>query len=147
VRYDLVGGIAIANAVMLSPIKLLWSLVPGKYMLVLFMYRKSARLRQRYIKYLEETNDARSALNYMKSNSSHSVIITIYTNTISFVQGTYTYIPETNRVPKEYNIAAILMLHFMAPIPLVSALALMYFYFSIFRSMCAVPIWQFSVVP
>jgi hypothetical protein len=55
------------------------------------------------------------------------------------MQGIYTYIPETNHVPKEYNIAAILSLPYMVPISLVPALALMYFYISTFRSMCAVP--------
>jgi hypothetical protein len=55
------------------------------------------------------------------------------------MQGIYTYIPETNDVPKEYNVAAILSLLFMAPVSLVPALALMYFYISTFRSMCAVP--------
>jgi hypothetical protein len=51
----------------------------------------------------------------------------------------YTYIPETNNVPKKYNVAAILSLLFMAPISLATALALMYFYISTFRIMCAVP--------
>jgi hypothetical protein len=55
------------------------------------------------------------------------------------MQGIYTYIPETNNVPKEYNAAAILSLLFMVPISLVPALTLMYFYISTFRSMCAVP--------
>jgi hypothetical protein len=55
------------------------------------------------------------------------------------MQGIYTYIPETNDVPTEYNVAAILSLLFMAPISLVPALTLMYFYISTFRSMCAVP--------
>jgi hypothetical protein len=32
------------------------------------------------------------------------------------MQGIYTYIPETNNVPKEYNVAAILSLLFMVPI-------------------------------
>jgi hypothetical protein len=32
------------------------------------------------------------------------------------MQGFYTYIPETNNVPKEYNVAAILSLLFMVPI-------------------------------
>jgi hypothetical protein len=32
------------------------------------------------------------------------------------MQGIYTYIPETNPVPKEYNVAAILSLLFMVPI-------------------------------
>jgi hypothetical protein len=43
------------------------------------------------------------------------------------MQGIYTYIPETNHVPKQYNVAAILSLLFMVPISLASALALMYF--------------------
>ena len=55
------------------------------------------------------------------------------------MQGIYTYIPETNRVPREYSVAAILSLLFMVPISLVPALALLYFYFSTSRSMCAVP--------
>jgi hypothetical protein len=54
--------------------------------------------------------------------------ITIIITIISFMQGIYTYIPGTNNVPKEYNIAVILSLLFMAPISLVPALTLMYFY-------------------
>ena len=50
-----------------------------------------------------------------------------------------TYIPETNYVPREYSVAAILLLLFMVLISLVSALNLLYFYISTFRSMCAVP--------
>jgi hypothetical protein len=60
-------------------------------------------------------------------------------DTISFMQGIYTNIPETNHVPKKYNVAAILSLLFMVPISLVPALALVYFYISTFRCMCAVP--------
>jgi hypothetical protein len=54
------------------------------------------------------------------------------------MQGIYTYISETNHVPKQYNVAAILSLLFMVPISLAPALVLMYFYISTFRSMCAV---------
>jgi hypothetical protein len=43
------------------------------------------------------------------------------------MQGIYTYIPKTNNVPKEYNVAAILSLLFMVPISLVPVLTLMYF--------------------
>jgi hypothetical protein len=45
------------------------------------------------------------------------VIIIISKDTISFMQGIYTYIPETNNVPMEYlyNVAAILSLLFMVP--------------------------------
>jgi hypothetical protein len=55
------------------------------------------------------------------------------------MQGIYTYIPETNHVLREYTVAAILLLLFMVPISPVPALALLYFYVSTFRSMCAVP--------
>ena len=66
------------------------------------------------------------------------IIITIII-IISFMQGIYTYIPETNYVPREYSVAAILLLIFMVFLPLVPVLNLLYFYISTFRSMCAVP--------
>ena len=62
---------------------------------------------------------------------------------ISFMQGIYTHIPETNYVPREYIVAAILLLLFMVLISLVSVLNLLYFYISTFRSMCAVPNMNF----
>jgi len=52
---------------------------------------------------------------------------------------TYVYIPETNYVPREYSVAAMLLLLFIVLISLVSVLNLLYFYISTFRSMCAVP--------
>ena len=55
------------------------------------------------------------------------------------MQGIYTYIPDTKYVPKEYSVAAVLLLLFMVLISLVSVLNLLYFYISTFRSMCAVP--------
>ena len=55
------------------------------------------------------------------------------------MQGIYTYIPETNHVPREYSVSVILSLLFMVPISLVPALTLLYFHVSTFRSMCAVP--------
>ena len=66
-------------------------------------------------------------------------IIIIIIIIIAFMQGIYTYIPETNYVPSEYSVAAILLLLFMVLISLVSVLNLLYFYISIFRSICAVP--------
>ena len=54
------------------------------------------------------------------------------------MQGIYTYIPETNHVPREYSVAAILLLIFMVLISLVSVLNLLYFYICTFRSTCAV---------
>ena len=55
------------------------------------------------------------------------------------MRGIYTYIPETNSVPREYSVAAILLLLFMVLISLVPVLNLLYLYISTFRSMCAVP--------
>jgi len=66
-------------------------------------------------------------------------IIIIIIIIISFMQGIYTYIPETNCVPREYSVVAILLLLFMVLISLVSVLNLLYFYISTFQSMCAVP--------
>ena len=55
------------------------------------------------------------------------IIITIFI-IISFIQGIYTYIPETNYVPMEHSVAAILLLLFVVLISLVSVLNLLYFY-------------------
>ena len=58
-----------------------------------------------------------------------------------FMQGIYTYIPETNYIPREYSVAAVLLLLFIVLISLVSVLNLLYFYISTFRStsLCVVP--------
>ena len=53
------------------------------------------------------------------------IVIFIIIIIISFMQGIYTYIPETNHVPREYSVSAILSLLFMVPISLVPALALL----------------------
>ena len=55
------------------------------------------------------------------------------------MQGIHTHIPQTNHVPRGYIVAAILFLLFMVPLFLVPALALLFFYVSTFRSMCALP--------
>ena len=55
------------------------------------------------------------------------------------MQGIFTYIPETNYVPREYSVLAILLFLFMLLISLVSVLNLLCFYISTFQSMCAVP--------
>ena len=67
------------------------------------------------------------------------IIIIVIIIIISFMQGIYTYIPETNYVPREYSVAAVLLLLFMVLISLVPVLNLLYFYISTFRNMCAVP--------
>jgi len=53
---------------------------------------------------------------------STTIIIIIF---ISFMQGIYTYIPETNYFPKEYSVAAILLLLFMVLMSLVSVFNLL----------------------
>ena len=67
------------------------------------------------------------------------IIIIIIIIIISFMQGIYTYIPETNHVPMEYSVATNLLLLFMVLVSLVPVLNLLHFYISTFRSMCAVP--------
>ena len=52
------------------------------------------------------------------------------------MQGIFTYIPETNYIPREYSVAAILLLLFVVFTSLVSVLNLLYFYISTFRSVC-----------
>jgi hypothetical protein len=47
------------------------------------------------------------------------------------MQGIYTYIPETNHIPREHRVAAILVLLFMVPISLVPALTPLYLYVNI----------------
>ena len=54
-----------------------------------------------------------------------SNIIIIIIIIVSFMQGIYTYIPETNDVPREYSVAAILLLLFMVLISLISVLNLL----------------------
>jgi len=67
------------------------------------------------------------------------IIIIIIIIGISFMQGIYTYIPETNHVPREHRVAAIPVLLFMVHILLVPVLTPLYLYVSTFRSMRAVP--------
>ena len=72
------------------------------------------------------------------------------------MQGIYTYIPETNYVPREYSVAAVLLLLFMVLISLVSVFNLLYFYitfriyciFILLSEVCAqCPTWLFSGIP
>jgi len=55
------------------------------------------------------------------------------------MQGIYTYIPETSCIPREYIVAAILLLLFTVLISLVSVLNVLYFYICTFQSTCTVP--------
>jgi hypothetical protein len=77
-----------------------------------------------------------------KRNFTCLIIIIIIV--ISFMQCIYTCISETNHVPREYSIAAVLLLQFMVPISLIPVLTLAYFYVSTFRIMCAVPVMAVS---
>jgi hypothetical protein len=66
------------------------------------------------------------------------VVVVIIIIIVSFMQGIHTRIPETNHVLRGYTVASILSLLFMVPLFLVPALALLFFYVTTFRSMCAV---------
>jgi len=72
---------------------------------------------------------ARSQSLYQLSHPAHIIIIIIII-IISFMQGICTYIPDTNYVPREYSVAAILLLLFMVLMSLVPVLNLLYFYIS-----------------
>jgi hypothetical protein len=92
---------------------------------------------------------------YMHNNQCHRVIAHLHLNvlllllllllllssssssSISFMQANY--IPETNYVPREHSVAAILLLLFMVLTSLVPVLNLLYFYICTLRSICAVP--------
>jgi len=64
------------------------------------------------------------------------------------MQGFYTYIPETNYVPREYSVAAIPLLLFVVLISLVLVLNLLYFFILVLSEVCVqCPIWLFSGVP
>ena len=62
------------------------------------------------------------------------------------MQGIYTYIPETNYVPREYSVAAILLLLFMVLISLVSVSNYCTFTFVLSEVCVQCPIWLFSGV-
>ena len=55
------------------------------------------------------------------------------------MQGIYTYIHETNHVPRKHRVATIPVLLFVVLTSLVPALTPLYLYVSTFRSMCTVP--------
>jgi hypothetical protein len=63
------------------------------------------------------------------------------------MQVIYTYIPETNNVPREYIVAAILLLLFMVPIISI-LIRWLYCAFTLALSEVCVqcPVWLFSVV-
>jgi hypothetical protein len=54
-----------------------------------------------------------------------TLIIIINIIIISFMRGIYTYVPETNYVPREYSVAAVLLLLFVVLMSLVSVLNLL----------------------
>jgi hypothetical protein len=57
---------------------------------------------------------------------------------ISFTQGIYNYIPETNHVPRVRNAVSVLWLQHMAHVMLLPTINVSYFGISIFRIMYAV---------
>ena len=62
------------------------------------------------------------------------------------MQGIYTHIPETNYVPTEYGVAAILLFLFMVLISLVSVLNYCIFALVLSKVCVQYPIWLFSAL-
>jgi len=65
------------------------------------------------------------------------------------MQGMYIYIPDTNRVPTVYSVAAVLYFQFVLHVMLFPMLNMFYFYINTFRTaLCgSCPVWLFSVDP
>ena len=87
----------------------------------------------------QDTDSSLSQIFIVHSHNHVIIIIIIIIIIISFMQGTYTHIPETDYVPREHGVAAILLFLFMVLVSLLAVLNLLYFYISTFRSMFAVP--------
>ena len=58
---------------------------------------------------------------------------------ITFMQASYSHVPETNHVSSVYNVAAILQLQYTVHVISCVMLNVSHFYVCTFRSMCAVP--------
>jgi len=65
------------------------------------------------------------------------------------MQDIYNYVPETNHDPTLYNVAAVLLLQYMAHIMLFPMLNVLYEYFtSVLPAVCVqCPVWLFCLVP
>ena len=61
------------------------------------------------------------------------------------MQGVYTHIPEKNYVPREYSVAAILLLLFMVLLSLFSVLNLLYFYLLLLLLLLLFTAFEFSL--
>ena len=104
-------------------------------MILAFHTSKYLNTKSKILRYASTTSCIPSSFHSCLLACDSIIIIII----ISFVQGIYTYIPETNCVHREYSVAAILLLLFMVLISLVPVLYMLYFYISTFQSVCAVP--------
>ena len=76
-----------------------------------------------------------------RSATGKIIIIIIIIIIISFMQGICTCIPETNYVPREYSVAAILLLLFMVLVSLVSHFTPFYGVFNLRRCDSAMQNW------
>jgi CBS domain containing-hemolysin-like protein len=78
---------------------------------------------------LEETGRELSlcvvGINYVRVLFTLIIVVVVVIIIVSFMQGIYTRIPETNHVPREYVVVAILSFLFMVLVSLVPALALL----------------------
>jgi hypothetical protein len=71
-------------------------------------------------------------LRYLKKGKIIIIIVVIIIIVISFMLGIDTYFPETNYVPREYSIVAVLFLILTVPISLVPYYYYYYYYYYAF---------------
>jgi hypothetical protein len=64
-----------------------------------------------------------------------------------FKQSIYTYVPETNYVPRQYSVASVLLFLFMVHTSLAPVLNLLHFTLVLSAVYVQCPIWLFSVAP
>ena len=62
---------------------------------------------------LLDEKSSHSCLHKHQVTETYQTENTIIIITITFMQGIYTYIPQTKYIPREYSVAAILLLLFM----------------------------------
>ena len=72
---------------------------------------------------------------------SNNIFILLLLLLITFMQGIYNYIPETNHVSRVYSVVTMLYLQFMVHVMFFHMFIVLYFYISHFQSshLCAVP--------
>jgi hypothetical protein len=76
------------------------------------------------------------------------IIIVVVILVITFMQGFYNYLPETNPVSRVYSVAAVLFLQFVLHVILFRPRNMFCTFMSALPAVCVqCPVWQFVVFP